>query len=142
MDETSVILARELRVVFGRLRRRLRELAGEGQLTPSQVSVLSRLDKSGDATGSALATLERVRPQSMAATLSALEQQGLIRRDPDLEDGRRQIVSLTTTGRRRLEGDRQAREEWLSRAFDEHYTPAERRTIAEALGLLDRLTHL
>jgi DNA-binding MarR family transcriptional regulator len=140
MTDTATRAAREIRVVMGRLRRRLKEVAGIGDLTPSQTSVLSRLEKDGPASGSDLAAAEGIRPQSMAAILGALDQQGLIRRDPDPDDGRRQLVSLAPGTRERLEDGRQAREEWLARALRERYTEAERRTIVEALALMDRLT--
>ena len=141
MGETAAQAARELRVLVSRLRRRLREVAATGDLTPPQVSVLSRLDKAGQASGADLAGAEGIRPQSMAATLAALDQHGLIRREPDPADGRRQLVSLTDAGREHLEGNRQAHEEWLARAFRERYTEDERRTIVEALTLLERLTY-
>lgn len=141
MSESAAQAARELRVLVSRLRRRLREVAATGDLTPPQVSVLSRLDKAGQASGADLAGAEGIRPQSMAATLAVLDQRGLIRREPDPADGRRQIVSLTDAGREHLEGNRQAREEWLACAFRERYTEEERRTIVEALDLLERLTH-
>jgi DNA-binding MarR family transcriptional regulator len=102
--------------------------------------VLSRLDKDGPASASELAGAERIRPQSMATLLAALDELGLVRRDPDPRDGRRQQVSLTPLGSERIEGDRQAREEWLAQAIQERYTDTERRTLVEALTLLDRLT--
>jgi DNA-binding MarR family transcriptional regulator len=147
MDETTGDIsgsaaqaARDLRVVFSRLRRRLREVYDTGELTPSQTSVLSRLGKEGPASASVLAAAERVRPQSMAATLAALDQLGFVQREPDPQDGRRQLVSLTTAGIERVEGSRAAREEWLARALQDRYTDAERRTLVEGLGLLHRLT--
>ncbi|UMB68988.1 MarR family winged helix-turn-helix transcriptional regulator [Mycobacterium paraterrae] len=140
ISESAVSAARDLRVLFSRLRRRLRGVAtGEG-LTPSQTAVLNRLWKDGASTTSALATAEQVRPQSMATIVAALEQQGLIQRAPDPNDGRRQVISLTAAGRRRAESDRQAREEWLARAMQERYSERERRVINDALSLLERLT--
>jgi DNA-binding MarR family transcriptional regulator len=76
----------------------------------------------------------------MATIRAALGQRGLIERTPDPNDGRRQIVSLTPTGKRRAESGRRAREEWLARAIQERYTEAERRVIVDALSLLERLT--
>jgi DNA-binding MarR family transcriptional regulator len=130
--------AGEVRVVLGRVKRRLKELADKDDLTPSQSSVLSRLDKDGPASASELAAAERVRPQSMAAILTALREADLIQRHPDPEDGRRQVVSLTTAGRHRLQGGRTVRQEWLSQALQEHCTETERQTIIKALALLDR----
>ena len=136
---SAIQAASDVRVVFSRLRRRLREVAGLGELTPSQTSVLSRLDKGGPASASDLAAAERVRPQSMAATLAAIEPHGLIERTPDPHDGRRQLISLTGVGREAIAGSRRAREEWLAHRLATQYTEAERRTIIEALALLDKL---
>ncbi|GAA3134409.1 hypothetical protein GCM10010530_63530 [Kribbella aluminosa] len=124
-------------MVFGRVKRRLKELAETDDLTPSQSSMLSRLDKDGPATASQLAAAERIRPQSVAAILTALRDADLIQRHPDPADGRRQVVSLTTAGRHRLQGDRKVRQEWLAQTLQEHCTEAERQTIIKALALLD-----
>jgi DNA-binding MarR family transcriptional regulator len=140
IGESAVEAARDLRVVFSRLRRRLRDIAIGGDLTPSQTAVLTRLWKEGASSASALAGAERVRPQSMAAIVAALDQRGLIERTPDPEDGRRQVVALTKAGRERAESDRQVREEWLARAMHERYSERERRIILDALSLLERLT--
>ncbi|MBB5976950.1 MarR family winged helix-turn-helix transcriptional regulator [Kribbella solani] len=129
--------ASQVRVVFGRVKRRLNELAETDDLTPSQSSVLSRIDKDGPASASELAAAERIRPQSIAAILTALREADLIQRHPDPADGRRQVVSLTTSGRRRLQGDRKVRQEWLTRTLQDHCTEAERQTIIKALALLD-----
>ncbi|MEV0906868.1 MarR family winged helix-turn-helix transcriptional regulator [Streptomyces hokutonensis] len=140
ISDSAARSARDLRVVFSRLRRRIREVATDEDLTPSQESALTLVGKHGAATASALASAEGVRPQSMAATLAALDQHGLIRRSPDPEDGRRQLVTLTEAGRERVEDNRQVREEWLARAFEDRYTEQERRTIVDALTLLERLS--
>jgi DNA-binding MarR family transcriptional regulator len=140
ITDSAARVARDLRVMFSRLRRRIREVAQDADLTPSQESALTLVGKHGAATASALASAEGVRPQSMAATLAALDQHGLIRRSPDPEDGRRQLVTLTEAGRERIEDNRQVREEWLARAFEDRYTEQERRTILDALALMERLS--
>lgn len=140
IGESAVAAARDIRVVFSRLRRRLRDVAVGEDLTPSQTAVLTRLWKEGASSASVLAGAEHVRPQSMATIVSALARRGLIERTPDPEDGRRQVVSLTKAGRERAESDRQVREEWLARAMQERYSERERRIILDALSLLERLT--
>ncbi|MFI6830505.1 MULTISPECIES: MarR family winged helix-turn-helix transcriptional regulator [unclassified Kribbella] len=137
ISPSAVQAASDVRVMFGRVKRRLKELAEHDDLTPSQSSVLSRLDKDGPASASELAAVERVRPQSMAAILAGLRESDLIERHPDPEDGRRQVVSLTTAGRHRLQGDRKVRQEWLARALQDGCTETERQTIIKALALLD-----
>jgi hypothetical protein len=52
---TAAILAQDLRALLGKLERRFRDQAQVGDLTPSQVSVLLRLEKEGPATASNLA---------------------------------------------------------------------------------------
>jgi DNA-binding MarR family transcriptional regulator len=138
--DTAVRAAREVRVVFSRLRRRLRDVTTDrGGLTPSQLSVISLLERGGPSSASALAAIERVRPQSMAATLGVLEEQGLIARSPDPDDGRRQLVALSPAGREFIDGDRQERQEWLAQELRDSYTEDERQTILTALELLGRL---
>ncbi|OBI80033.1 MarR family winged helix-turn-helix transcriptional regulator [Mycobacterium sp. 1245805.9] len=140
IGDSAVAAARDLRVLFSRLRRRLRCLGVDEDLTPSQTAVLTRLWKEGASSARPLAAAEGVRPQSMATIVAALEQRGLIGRTPDPEDGRRQVISLTAAGRRRAESDRRVREEWLARAIQERYSERERRVILDALSLLERLT--
>ncbi|MCX4574724.1 MULTISPECIES: MarR family winged helix-turn-helix transcriptional regulator [unclassified Streptomyces] len=140
ISESAARAAQDLRVAFNRLRRRIREVSERQDLTPSQVSALTLVSKSGAATASALAATEGVRPQSMAATLAVLDQQGLIARNPDPGDGRRQLVTLTDAGRERVEGTRQARGEWLAKALQDRCTEAERQSVIEAMAVLDRLT--
>ncbi|MFC1418978.1 MarR family winged helix-turn-helix transcriptional regulator [Streptacidiphilus cavernicola] len=139
ISESAVRAASDVRVVFSRLRRRLRDTYDTEGLTPTQTSALSRLSKEGPRSASDLAAAERVRPQSMAATLAALEERALIQRRPDPDDGRRQLVSVSGTGQAFLEDKRRASEEWLARSLQERCTEAERQTLIEALALLERL---
>ncbi|WP_335978378.1 MULTISPECIES: MarR family winged helix-turn-helix transcriptional regulator [Streptomycetaceae] len=135
---SAVRAAEEVRVVVGRLRRRLREVSGDG-LTPAQSSVLVRLARGEAASVSELAAVERVRPQSMAKTVAGLEEAGLVSRRPDPDDGRRQLLALTEQGVQRRLGDRRSRQEWLARELQTRCTEEQRRTIIEAMSLLDAI---
>ena len=140
LSESATHAARDVRVLVGRLRRRIRETYGHLDLTPSQTSALSRIGREGPLSASDLAAAERVRPQSIAATLAVLEERGLTERRPDPGDGRRRLLTLTPAGTALLEDGRRAGEEWLARALQERLSEAERRTVVEAMALLDRVT--
>ena len=129
-------LASDLRIVLGHLMRRLR---AEHRFPLSQGAVLGRLDREGTKSIGDLALAERVRPQSMTQTISDLEADGLIARQPDPADGRRILVALTDQGRRTLEADRRDREGWLARAIAEDLSPREQRLLTHAVALLRRL---
>jgi DNA-binding MarR family transcriptional regulator len=133
-------VARDLRATFSRLRRRMREVAASDELSPSQTAVLTRLGKGEAATASALATLEDVRPQSMAATVAVLVERGMVTREPDPEDGRRQLLRLTPDGRAAFDGDVTARREWLAETLRARLDEAELRTLADAVEILGRVT--
>ena len=132
-------LAADLRALVGRLKRRLREQGSVGDLTPSQIAVVRRLDADGPATISALARAEGVRPQSMGATVAALEAAGLTQGRPDPDDGRQTLISLTPACRERLTQGRAARQDWLTRQI-ERLTPEERARLAAAADILRRLS--
>jgi DNA-binding MarR family transcriptional regulator len=129
-------VAADLRVVIGQLIRRLR---AEHRFPLAQGSVLGRLDRQGPQSVSDLAAAERVRPQSMAQTVSDLETDGLVQRAPDPTDRRRQLVSLTGEGREALQSDRRSRDGWLARAIDEDLSPEEQAVLRDAVDLLRRL---
>jgi len=138
-DSTAHTLAGELRVLFGRLRRRLREQADPGDLTWSQTAVLSRLDREGPATVTALAKAEGVRPQSMGATVAGLEAAGLVTGTPDPSDGRQTILSLTPACREWVQAGRAAREDWLFRAIQAELSADEQAQLAGVVDLLRRI---
>jgi DNA-binding MarR family transcriptional regulator len=129
-------VASELRLVLGRLVRRLR---AERHFSLAQASVLGRLDREGARSTSDLAASERVRPQSMAQTVGELEAEGLILRTPDPTDARRGLLELTEKGRETLEADRRERDGWLAQTIAESFSVEEQQTLAHAVPLLTRL---
>src|ERR1022692_1890404 len=73
-------VAGALQVAVGLLRRQLRQTQADGELTVPETAALARLDRGGPATASELARLEQISPQSMGATLAALEARGQLQR--------------------------------------------------------------
>ena len=134
--------ASELRALVGRLARRLRQTSVVGEMTLSQASVLSLLEREGSATPGVLATMERISPQSMGAILISLEALGLVSRTPDPIDGRCLVISLTEAGLQAVHGARRQREERLARALADHFTAEEQQVLNAALPLLERLARL
>jgi len=137
MPVESAPIAHEFRETLGRVIRRLR--AEGGQPPVGQMAVLGRLDREGPASTSDLAAAERMRPQSMAQTVHDLEAAGFVSRRPDPDDGRRALVELTPVGLEVLTSARARREDWLSEVLERDFSAAERRTLREALELLERL---
>jgi DNA-binding MarR family transcriptional regulator len=141
-DPDSLGVAAALRDSIGLLRRRLRQVKaerGEGDLTLPESAALVRLDRGGPTTSSALARQEQISPQSMGATLAALEARRLVERQPDPDDGRRAVISVTDAGREVLRDRRNAHAELLARALADGFTRAELDVLAAAAPLLERL---
>jgi DNA-binding MarR family transcriptional regulator len=132
-------VAAALRISIGLLVRRLRQVPVPGELTLPETSALVRLDRDGPFTAAALARLEQISPQSMGATLAALEARGLVQRAADPEDGRRVILSLTDAGGEILRDKRDARVQQLARAVASDCTPAEVEQLMALAPLLERL---
>lgn len=133
--------SREIRAVISRLRRRILKSSEEEDLTFGQASALARMAGKDGVTAAQLAALEGVRHQSMTTTVGSLAALGLVARRPDPDDGRRQLISLTAEGRRRVEEGRQARTEWLAGQLQDKCTEDERQAVIAAMAVLERLTH-
>jgi len=138
IPEAATRAAADLRMLTGLLRRRLMAVTRDDALSLAQSDVLVRIDRVGPATLSTLAAEERVRPQSMAATLDALIDAGLLERTPHPTDRRSSLISLTKAGRAALEQARGSRQEWLSRALAEELDDEELRVVIRAIGLIER----
>lgn len=133
----SVDLAHSLRLVVGRLARRLRQRT-LGGLTPSQLSVLASLGRHGAMTLSDLAETERVAAASISGIVSRLVEKGLVDRVPNPEDGRSTLVEMTDRGRAVLEKGRGERTAFLAARL-ERLSAEERQILAEAVAILARV---
>ena len=86
-----------------------------------------------------LAAAEHIQPQSLSRTLAGLAQDGLITRRVDAEDRRRSTLKLRLEGQGVLHADMHQRDLWLADAMQRLLTPAERRLLALAAELMQKL---
>lgn len=132
-------LALEIRTLSGKLKRHLRARGEHNNLTPSEVSVVLRLEKDGSATVSSLARAEGMRPQSMSALITGLEDAGLVGGAPDPNDGRQTLMALTPKCLKLLKERRAAKQDWLSKRISEKLSVGEQERLQAAFELLMRL---
>lgn len=128
----------ELRIVLQRISRRIRANRADGDLGDSQLSVLMHLDIHGPLTPSRLAALEQVTPPSMNRTVNGLEQSGFVSREPDADDARKVLVTLTPAASAVLAETRRLRSAWFSLQLAD-LDAAERAALDAALPALRKL---
>ena len=139
--ETDELLSRaaDLRRGVTRLSRRLRLERPEQGEPLLQLTVLALLRSSGPMSPGDLASAERVQPQSLTRTLTALEAAGLVARQHDPEDGRRSLLTITGGGRRAIRDDVRQRDAWLAAAMGEVLSPVEQELLRLAGELMEHL---
>ena len=129
-------LATQLRHAVARTARRLRQEAGG--LTPSLTAALATVERHGPLTPSELARVERVQRPTATKLIARLEEQGLVGRTRDPEDGRSCVIALTPEGRAMLRTLRTRKDVFLAERL--RALPAEdRETLARAAALMEAL---
>jgi DNA-binding MarR family transcriptional regulator len=131
----------ELLSVTGQLTRRLRAVSNTRELTWSQVAIMARLEEAGPLTTADLARAESVKPQSMGGTLAAMEEEGLVERQPHPTDGRQILYALTDEGREARRKVSLAKREWLLAAIAQ-LSQAEQKTLLAAVDIIRRFGNL
>jgi DNA-binding MarR family transcriptional regulator len=129
-----------LRVVIGRLSRRLRPTptAIAAGLTPTRISVLLSVVREGRVRLADLADSEGINPTQLSRAVAHLLESGLIERSSDEGDRRAAWVKPTVAGKRLAERIRGERTDALNVALAE-ISPEQRRLIADALPALEQL---
>jgi len=131
-------LADSLRLVVGRLARRLRQQS-LGGLTLSQRSVLVTLETSGPLRMGELARLENVSPPSITGIVGRLEMRGLVTRVPDPEDARSTMVVIAPEAVEGLVESRRLRSAYLAERIG-RLSDQDRETLAAGVEILNRIT--
>lgn len=119
------------------LRRLRREDAGSGLNAP-RLSALSVIVFSGEVTLGALAAAEQVRPPTMTRIVDALEELGLVEKQPNARDGRSTLIRATAAGKKLLLAGRERRVRVLA-AKIAGLEPKERDELAAGARLLSRI---
>ena len=129
--------ASRLRLVINRAARRMRQEAGS-ELRASSASALTSVELHGPLTPSELAEIERIKRPTATRILRGLEEQGLVERTPDPNDGRSALISITGDGRERLRRLRQRKNAYLAKRMRD-LDPREIATLGSAAEILERL---
>ncbi|MEN3314280.1 MAG: hypothetical protein V7605_514 [Acidimicrobiaceae bacterium] len=137
MKTGSASLAADIRLLVGRLARRLRQEAAAG-LTPSQLSALASVEDLEPVQLGDLARVEAVAPPTLTRAVARLEDQALVRRRADPTDGRAVLIETTAAGRRALRDLRQARVAFLAKRLDT-LSDDDRLVVARAVAVLGEL---
>ena len=122
----------------GLLVRRVRAVSAAHELSWSESAVMGRLLREGPATTADLARAEAVRPQSMGATIGALEERGLVERKPHRTDGRQVNIVLTAKGTAVCKSSKDAKLIWLALAIA-RLDGNDRETLFAAGEIIQRL---
>jgi DNA-binding MarR family transcriptional regulator len=140
-DEACSEIAALLQDQFSRLTRQLRNMELPQGMTPERLSALAVIDRRGPISVTALADLEMVRPATMSRMVSALVDEGLVKRSEDKNDGRGVLVSATARGRRAYHRAQQVRLQHFAEALSE-LSPEQLSAMKSLASALARLTRL
>jgi DNA-binding MarR family transcriptional regulator len=136
-DVDLVRLAADLRLLVGRMARRLRQ-RGDTGVSASLLSAMWSIERLQPVALGDLASAERVQPPTLTRIVAKLEELGLVARRADVTDRRVARVRLTPAGQRLLDRTRKLRTAYLAtrlRSLDQ----AERDTVERAMGILSGL---
>jgi DNA-binding MarR family transcriptional regulator len=122
----------------GSLVRRVRSAAASHEISMTESAVMRRLEIDGPATTADLARAESVRPQSMGATIAALEERGFVERRAHPTDGRQFHIALTAKGAAVRASAKDAKRTWLAQAISQ-LDDADRKTLYKAGEIIKRL---
>ncbi|MEV7193344.1 MarR family transcriptional regulator [Streptomyces sp. NPDC093510] len=136
-DREFLSLERELSLLLRRARASSGEMARQvhPDLEPAAYGLLVCLDDSGPQRATDLAAYIGVGKATMSRQLRALEELGLVSREPDPADGRAWLIRLTPDGRTRFRTVRAARRA----SYVRRLASWERAEVAELARLLGRL---
>ena len=130
--------ASQLRIATFRLARRMRTQRAVDSMSDGQFAVLAALWVHGPHTLGELADRERVSAPSMNRTVNCLQESDYITRSADENDGRKVVIALTESGRSVVDETARRRDAWVEAALAD-LAPDERKTLAAAAAIMERM---
>jgi DNA-binding MarR family transcriptional regulator len=144
MPTTATLLdtesATRLRAVIGRLSRQLRSTPSglDAALTPTRISLMLSIDRTGPVRLGELAESEGINPTMLSRSVTQLVDAGLVTRTSDSADRRAAWVDATDAGRALAERMRQERTDAVNAALF-GLSAADRRMLEQAIPALEAL---
>ncbi len=137
---TDLDTAARLRQAIGRLSRRLRTTAAsrDADLSPTAISLLLAVARTGPVKLSELAEAEGINPTMLSRTVAGMVHEGLLTRSSDEGDRRAAWVETTAAGHKLAQRMRRERTRAVDEALDA-LPEADRRRIERALPALEAL---
>ncbi|NLT05695.1 MAG: MarR family transcriptional regulator [Solirubrobacterales bacterium] len=135
--DITLELAARLRWALVRMARRLRQEAGSG-IGPSLTAALATVERHGPLTPSELAEREAIKRPAATRIVARLEEEGLVARSADPDDGRVALIAATAAGSELLAAARARKNEYLARRLAE-LDADDLAAVARTADVLERL---
>ena len=122
------------------LTRRLRAVAPADALSPARLGILGHLYRLGPMSPTQLASLERVKLQTLTRVLAKLEAGDLIRRRAYQHDARQSVLALAPAGKRLLLAEMGRRGTSIAAAVERALSAEEQGQLLAMCELIERVT--
>jgi DNA-binding MarR family transcriptional regulator len=133
-------LISSLRSVISALHKSLRrQMSSVNTYSMTEIETIAHLARSGSLLPTELATLTKVKTQSMSQILKEMEASHIIKRTPSKEDKRKVYVTLTPNGKNLVEKAKYDKDEWLKAAIENTLTEKEKDLLKKAIPVLNKI---
>lgn len=132
-------LASSLRLIVSSLHKGLRKQSSAvNAYSMTEIETIALVFRRSPVLPTELASLTKVKTQSMSQILKKLEEQNIIQRTPSEDDKRKVYISLSPYGKEIVEKTRYDKDEWLKGVI-EKLSDKEKELLIKALPVLNKL---
>lgn len=136
-------LSSSLRLLITGLHKLLRKHVSQGNnFSLTELETIGHLYRNDSLEPTELASLTRVKNQSMSQILKKLEGQQIIQRIPSEKDRRKVNISITDLGKNMVLNRKSIKDEWLKNQIEQNLTVEEQEKIIELLPVLQKLLEI